>query len=74
VETVLFPEIPCGFDDKWEDVYQYIGCVDKALTDIENQGLISLRDKSRFFISAIRAYRARSGSVYQEAGQPRVGR
>ncbi len=55
-ERILFPEIPCSFDDTSLSFPQYRQCVKTALNELRSAGVISLRQKVRHFVSAMRAY------------------
>ncbi len=55
-ERIEFPEIPCSFDADWRTAGRYRRCVIKALTDLQDGGYISKREKYRFLRSAIKAY------------------
>ncbi|NEO47785.1 MAG: CRTAC1 family protein [Moorea sp. SIO4A3] len=55
-ERLLFPEIPCSFDGYWSNQLEYETCVDTALTDLVNTGVLPRQQVSRFFESAIRAF------------------
>ena len=53
---VLFPEIPCSFDDPAADFGEYLGCVVGSLTELHNAGVVNYLQKVRFFAGAVRAY------------------
>ena len=55
-ERVTFPEIPCGFDQAWGNVFEYAACVSESLHELRSAGLISKREKGRFFLSAVLAF------------------
>ena len=52
-EKVVFPEIPCSFDDESLSRREYFNCVTSSLHDIVEAGLISPRQVARFFVSAL---------------------
>ncbi|NEO96779.1 MAG: PEP-CTERM sorting domain-containing protein [Moorea sp. SIO3G5] len=52
----MFPEIPCSFDGYWSNRLDYETCVDTALTDLVNTGVLPRQQVSRFFDSAVRAF------------------
>ena len=54
-KTVLFPEIPCGFDDQTITDRKYRRCVVRSLARLVSAGTISQGESRRFFRSAIRA-------------------
>ncbi len=53
---VTFPEIPCSFDTPDLSFREYHQCVDEALTDAVDHGIISKKEKWKFWISAIIAF------------------
>ncbi len=55
-QHVAFPEIPCSFDDEWANIVAYAVCVGESLHELRDAGLISRREKGRFFASAILAF------------------
>ncbi len=55
-ERVTMPEIPCSFDATWSSKNAYKKCVNDALTDLRNAGVISNAQKTRLNDSAITAY------------------
>jgi hypothetical protein len=55
-ERIVFPEIPCSFDARWDTEEAYRGCVDTALAELEKAGRLSKKDRQRFFDSALLAY------------------
>ena len=55
-EEVTVPEIPCSFEDEWDNTGEYLRCVIGALDDIRDEGLIDNAGHVRFFLSAIHAY------------------
>lgn len=52
-EQVVFPEIPCSYDDEGMSMPQYMQCVDDSLDDIVDAGIISPAQALRFRLSAI---------------------
>jgi len=55
-ERLVFPEIPCSFDDTSMRANQYAACVRDALGDLQGAGVLSHRDRARFLSSALRAF------------------
>ncbi|WP_266222185.1 FG-GAP repeat domain-containing protein [Paraliomyxa miuraensis] len=55
-ERVTFPEIPCSYDASWANFQAYKGCVDDALDDLQDAGVISAQMKGRLYSSAVKAY------------------
>ncbi len=55
-ERVLFPEIPCSIDDPTFHFGSYFSCVVEALVELRGQGILSHREKVRFFASAVVAF------------------
>jgi hypothetical protein len=55
-ERIVFPEIPCSYDDKSMTFYQYNLCLKKSLIKLLKHNVIKNREARRFFWSAIRAY------------------
>lgn len=53
---VLFPEIPCSFTGDWDNGWDYRECVDNALDDLVDAGVLSHGDAEDFERSAILAY------------------
>ena len=56
-ESIVFPEIPCSYDDRSLSAHQYRDCVSGSLQRLVGAGLISGRQGRRFMVSAIRARR-----------------
>jgi hypothetical protein len=54
-EHVLVPEIPCSYDGSSRR-RAYKACVDRALTDLQNQGVIDSTYATRLSRSALKAY------------------
>jgi hypothetical protein len=54
-KRLIFPEIPCSFDDQDLNIFQYTRCVTKALKDAKNAGFINIIDFAKFLYSAIKA-------------------
>ena len=76
-ERVRFPEIPCGFDARWDGEESYRTCVETALGELEEGGHLSEAERQRFLDSALRARREElhppeSGNPLKraEAGEP----
>jgi len=55
-ETVVFPEIPCSFDDKNMSRRDYLHCVRTSLKDLRRAGAVDRSHAIRLFASAKRAY------------------
>ncbi|MCB1034444.1 MAG: CRTAC1 family protein, partial [Acidobacteria bacterium] len=55
-EEILFPEIPCSFDDRSQSVVAYVGCLHQSLRELGAAGVLNRRERARFFASAVRAF------------------
>ncbi|VAW52333.1 hypothetical protein MNBD_GAMMA06-1274 [hydrothermal vent metagenome] len=55
-EAILFPEIPCSFDDESLNKKAYSHCVWYSLKQIKEEGLIDRHQAIYFYFSALRAY------------------
>ena len=55
-ETVVFPEIPCSYEDNWAMFGDYRRCVFNALRDMTAEGVLDKSTAQRFMSSAIVAY------------------
>lgn len=55
-EKIVFPEIPCAYDNKKLNLYQYFHCLKSSLNELIENEMITRKEKKRFFRSAIRAY------------------
>ena len=55
-EKIVFPEIPCSYDQHWYGYYQYKHCVNNALNELKAAGIITKKQKRRFRKSAVRAF------------------
>jgi enediyne biosynthesis protein E4 len=55
-ETVLMPEIPCDFAGNWVNKKQYKKCVNDALKDLKNAGVITNAEVARLRESALDAF------------------
>ncbi|MEM7354434.1 MAG: CRTAC1 family protein [Acidobacteriota bacterium] len=53
---LLFPEIPCSFDDPSLPFGEYLGCVAQSLHELHDAGVLNHFEKLRFFAGAIRAF------------------
>ena len=60
-ETVLFPEIPCSYDDASMSFGKYTMCVARALKDLQFHGVIDAGQAARFKASALQAYKEANG-------------
>ncbi len=57
-EHVLFPEIPCSYDDPAATPRAYAACVGNALDELEAAGAVTRREHGRYLASALRAFAA----------------
>ncbi len=57
-ERLTLPEIPCSFDGSWSSPGAYVQCVNTALNDLRQAGVINPVLKARLLVSAILAYHA----------------
>ena len=55
-ERFVFPEIPCSYEGDWEDVGEYVYCVQSALDELVQSGILSRGQGGRFLSSALRAF------------------
>jgi enediyne biosynthesis protein E4 len=55
-ERLTLPEIPCSFTASWPSKNAYKQCVNKALNDLKNAGVINNAYRQRLRDSAIQAY------------------
>ncbi len=55
-QEIVFPEIPCSFDDSSQTFSRYIACVRSSLDELSIAGVIDKRQKMHFFLSAIMAF------------------
>lgn len=55
-ERLIFPEIPCSFDDQSLNFRQYRECVISSLKELKSAGLINEKQIQRFSQSAKQAY------------------
>jgi len=55
-ETIVFPEIPCGYDDPKLDSKGYRACVEGTIDALVNRREIGRPEGQRFFASAMRAF------------------
>jgi len=55
-ERVVFPEIPCSYDDDWGEKSEYAECVVLALQEIRKNGLLTHEQSKRFYKSAMEAF------------------
>lgn len=53
---ILFPEIPCSFDDPSLDFVDYVHCVHQAIHELRSAEVLTHHQGSRFFWSALVAY------------------
>ena len=56
-ESIVFPEIPCSYDDAELSQKDYGRCVKRALGALVDQHEIEQRTSQRFFVSAMKAYK-----------------
>ncbi len=55
-EEILFPEIPCSFEDRSQSFFSYVGCLHLSLHELRAEGVLNNRQKARFFRSALLAF------------------
>lgn len=55
-ERLFIPEIPCDFAGTWANKNQYKKCVNDALTDLEDAGVITKAEAKRLSKNAVKAY------------------
>ncbi len=55
-ESVLLPEVPCGFDAAWPSEAAYRSCVTAALDDLVEARVLRRADGRRYLDSALTAY------------------
>lgn len=53
---ILFPEIPCSFDDPNLGFVPYVSCVSQAIFELKSADVLDHHQGSRFFWSALLAY------------------
>jgi len=53
---VLFPEIPCSFDDEWPNFAAYRTCVRDALLELVDAEILTEQETEKFRRSAFRAF------------------
>lgn len=56
-ESFVFPEIPCDFEAQWDSQKDYMACVEGALDELEDAGVLTRPEAVRFRNSARSAYR-----------------
>ena len=61
---LVFPEIPCGFDDAGLTYRQYLACVVNSLDELVDAGVLRFGQSVRFLLSALRA---RQGTLRSNA-------
>ena len=61
-ERVVFPEIPCGFDE-FRTRWGYLFCVTRALDDLQDAGVVTDFERVRFLMSALRARQSTQAPV-----------
>lgn len=54
-EKVMFPEIPCGYDEH-VSLSEYRHCVKDSLHELEEEDVINKKEAHRFYKSAMKAY------------------
>ncbi len=59
-ERIVFPEIPCSFDDESLTFRQYLGCMLDSLGDLVDAGVLSRGERVRYLLSALRARNAKA--------------
>lgn len=55
-EHIVFPEIPCSFDDDSASFRTYGSCVRTALKELRGAGVLNRQQSARFFFSALLAF------------------
>ena len=55
-ERLTLPEIPCSYDAAWPNLGVYVQCVQGALQDLRQAGIINGVQKARLLASALLAY------------------
>ncbi len=55
-ERIVFPEIPCSYAAEWDEVRDYRQCVQGALGELVDAGVLSRAERGRFLASAMRAF------------------
>ena len=60
-EVITVPEIPCSYDDSSVPFTDYKQCVEQALVELRDQGVLSDDAVARFRGSAVKAYRQGAG-------------
>jgi hypothetical protein len=55
-ERITLPAIPCSFDAEWKNFGQYNRCVNRALKDYRDAGVITRKELRRLRASALEAY------------------
>ena len=55
-ERLVVPEVPCSYDANWPSFSSYLSCVQSALDELVDSGVLPRRQLRRFLASAARAY------------------
>jgi hypothetical protein len=55
-ERITIPEIPCNYAAAWPSAEAYRACVNRALNELVDKGLLSQTDGARYLDSALRAF------------------
>lgn len=55
-EHIVFPEIPCSYDDQNMSKWEYSCCVSESLWDLRQAGVLTKKMAFRFYKSAIKAW------------------
>lgn len=50
---LLFPEIPCQRGTQISELSEYLGCVHGSLSELGNAGILTPKERARFFFSAL---------------------
>ncbi|MEM6454178.1 MAG: CRTAC1 family protein [Acidobacteriota bacterium] len=67
-ERIVFPEIPCSYDDDSVTFRSYLQCVVNSLSDLVEAGVLTEYQRTRFLMSAMRAQRGDRGLACTIAG------
>jgi hypothetical protein len=55
-EKIIFPEIPCSFDNQQGTIREYFYCVRHSLIQLHKREVLNNKEVYRFFKSAMKAY------------------
>jgi hypothetical protein len=65
-ENIILPEIPCSFDENWQQYPHYIACVNSSLSQMLQSGIIEQQLKHRLSSSALRAFFEHKINAFQK--------